>query len=74
MMVRSCRRQDPAAVRRSVLAAIIGIRARMAFAFQTASRSLVGPHAAGKTVQWRDEGDNCEQRYGDVNATSHPDF
>src|SRR5260370_39492406 len=73
-MVRCCWCQDPAAVRCSVLAAIIGIRAWMAFAFQTASRALAGLHTDGKAIQWRDEGDNCEQRYGDVNDTSHSKF
>ena len=44
----------------------------MAFAFEAASRSFAGPYTTAKAIQWRDEGDNCEQRCSDVNATSHP--
>ena len=72
MLVRRCRRHEPTGVRQGVLAAIIGIRARMAVAFEATSRSFAGPRAIGKAVQWRDDNDNCKQRYGDVNATSHP--
>ena len=65
------RRDEPPAVRQGVLAAIIGIRARMAVAFEATSRSFAGQHAVGKAVQWGDDSDDCKQRYGDVNATSH---
>ena len=43
----------------------------MALAFKAASRGLTGLRTIGKAVEWPNEDNNCQQRYGDVNATSH---
>jgi len=56
-----CRyRDEPSALRHIILAAIIGIGSRMAFASEAASSSFAGPHTASQAVQWRYERDNCE--------------
>jgi hypothetical protein len=71
-MVSSFRHHKLAGARDGVLTALVGVRRRNAFAFETAIRSLAGRLTASKAVKRSDKQNDCHQADRNVNAAAHP--
>ena len=68
------RRSKLIIVRNGVLAALVGVRRRLALALKTAIRGLATGRADSEAIKRPDEQDHCHQADRDVNATSHSFF